>query len=303
MRLIIVGILFVAILGITKQVSAEMTSTNFMIRADGITTGGDNTSSSSSYLLRDSVSQTGAGISSSSSYSLRSGLRPMLFDQIVTLDVGVQEIGATTSVSALSGLDIAVSSASGFSVGDLIVLIEDESTTHLTAVGKITSIAGSTVTVDQLVSNGSPSIDGTDDALYRANGTSVDYGTLSSSSVAKRTVVWEVSVDVDNGFVVYIAEGGNFVTGSNAITDVSDGTVTAGSREYGARSSDTTLASSTFDTEDTAITTTPQQIATVASGIQHFGVKGAIDLKVAIDASITTGTYDHDLYLIAAPTY
>lgn len=298
-----VGIIFVLGLSISSIVHAEMSSTNFIIRADSLSTGGDNASSSSSYFLRDTISGTATGNSSSSSYNLRSGLRPMLFDPVVTLDVAVQEVNVSTSITSLSGTNITVSSADNFSVGNLVVLVQNATSSHVTATGEITAIAGSVITVDQLVSNGSPLIDGTDDILYRATGTSVAFGGLSSSSIIRRVIAWQVSVDVRNGFVVYLAEDDNLHSGANVITDVADGEVTSGSMEYGARSSDTTLASSTFDTQDAAITQTLQQVATVGSGNVSFNTKGYVELKAAQSSGAQQGTYEQNLYLVAAPTY
>ncbi len=297
------GIIFILGLSVSPSVYAEMSSTNFIIRADSISTGGDNTSSSSSYFLRDTISGGAAGTSASSSYSLRSGFRPMIFDPIVALDVVVQEMNISTSVSSLSGINITVSSTSNFSVGNLVVLVQNVSSTPVTAIGEITAIAGSVITVDQFVSSGSPSIDGVDDVLYRAAGVSVGFDGLSISSVTRRTIVWDVSVDVRNGFVVYLAEDANLSSGAFSITDVADGEVTAGSTEFGARSSDTTLASSTFDTQDAPITTALQQVATVSSGSVAFNAKGYVELKAARDGTAQQGTYENNLYLVASPTY
>ena len=303
MKARLVGIIFVLGLCISPSVFAEMSSTNFIIRADALSSGGDNTSSSASYLLRDSVAGMAQGISSSSSYNLRSGFRPMVFDPVVSLNVGVQETDVSTTISSLVGTDVTVDSTSGFSVGDLVILGQDVSSSPVMAVGEVVSIVGSVITVDELVSNGSPVVDGTDDTLFRASGTSVSFGGLSNTLVTQRLIVWEVSVDVTNGFVVYLAEDADLQSGVNTITDVSDGEVTAGSTEYGARSSDTTLAGSTFDSEDAPVTSTLQQIGTVASGSASFDAKGYVELKASRSGLAQQGTYEHNLYVVASPTY
>jgi len=297
----IVGIILILGMSIASVAYAEMSSTNFIIRADSIDTGGDNTSSSASYILRDSVTQTAAGNSSSSSYNLRSGFRPEVFDQIVTLDVAVQNTSESTDVSSLSSTDITVDSVGYFSVGDLVVLVQDVTSTHLAAVGKITGIAANVITVDSLTSSGSPSIDGSDDVLYRASASSLAYSTLSLTAITHRVVVWEVDSDIQNGFNIYVSEDGNLRNDATDIDDVSDGSVTAGSEEHGARSSDTSLANSTFDTEDTAITTAPQQVGSVTG--TAFDSKGLLDIKVAADSFSASGSYANNLYIIAAPTY
>lgn len=301
MKARIVGIVLVLGLSIASTVYAEMSSTNYIIRSDSLTTGGDNTSSSSSYILRDSVVQTAAGNSSSASYNLQSGFRPEVFDQIVTLDIGVQEQSWYVSASSLSGTSITVDSTSGFSVGDLVILVQDTTSTHLAAVGKITAIASNVITVDQLISSSSQTINGSDDILYRANGTSLNFQTISTSALIHRVIAWEVNSDIQNGFNVYVSEDGNLRNDTNDLDDVSDGTVSAGSEEYGARSSDTTLANSTFDSEDSPVTTTPQQVASVSGAA--FDSKGLLDLKVAASALSMSGSYTNQIYVIVAPTY
>ncbi|MDA1038104.1 MAG: hypothetical protein O2877_00255 [bacterium] len=302
MKAKIVGIILVLGLSISSSVYAEMSSTNFIIRADSISAGGgEAVSGSGDYTVRDSVSPIASGNSSSSSFNLRAGLRPMIFDQIVTIDIGLQDTSANSSVASLVGTDITVLSAAAFAEGDLVVLVQDVITTHLSAVGKIISIVGSVITVDELVSSGTPSIDGTNDILYVADGTSLGLGSLDDGRITHRVLAWEVSADIPNGFSVFLSEDGGLRDGVNEINDVADGEVTAGAEEFGGRSSDTSLGNSTFDTADTAITSTPQEIGSVSGAA--FDSKGLVDLKASIDALTTVGSYANDLFIIASPTY
>lgn len=301
MKQLLVGIILILGLSRFGTVSAEMSSTNYRIRADSISAGGDNTSSSASYILRDSVGQNAQGIGTSSSYRLDAGFRGVVFDQVVALSIGVEESGAYTTVSSRSGTSIVVASAGSFSVGDLVVLVEDDSTTHNAGAGEIMSISGTTIVVDQIASSSTVTIDGTDDRLYRANGSSIAFGNISSSSIFHSDIVWRATADTPNGFSVYVREDGDLRSGLNSIADVSDGTVTTGAGEYGARSSDTTLSESTFDTQDTAITSELTQVGSVSG--TAFASKGLLDLKVSPLLGATQTTYAQQLSLAVVPIY
>ncbi|MBI2485002.1 hypothetical protein HYW18_02550 [Candidatus Uhrbacteria bacterium] len=278
-----------------------MSSTNYKVRADSFSVGGSDTASSASYILRDTTGGVSA-TASSSSYVLQSGYRAGIFDQIITISTGVQEAAVLSTATALSGLVVTVDGTGGLAVDDLIFVVENASTNHDVAVGVITAIAGNNITVDEFVSNTTVTIDGTDDYVYRGSGTSMSYGTLTTNLVMHRLVGWQSFVDVPNGFNVYVSEDTDFTTGSETIADVSDGTVTAGSGEFGARASDTSLSESTFDSADTAITATPQQIASVASSDRRKA-KGYLDVKVAASSSQVVGSYANNLLFIVAPIF
>jgi len=282
-------------------IQAEMTSSNYEIRWDTFSTGGSDTSSSSNYLLRDTVENGAAGRSSSSSYILAQGYREGVYDQIITFDVQVQDLSDGRSASGLSGTTI-TTSVSGISVGDYIALIQDKGVNQVGAIGKVTSVGGSTITVDSLTDAGTPpSIDGSNDYVYQLDASSIAFGELSSSSVSTAIIGIEVNVENDNGYVVQLFEDGDLRSGGNAITDVSDGAVSSGATEYGARSSDTTLASSDFDSADAAITTTYQDVATESSA--SFSSRNFLTLKAAIADGATAGSYSQTLSFIASGNF
>jgi hypothetical protein len=106
----------------------------------------------------------------------------------------------------------------------------------------------------------------------------------------------EIDSNNDDGYSVYIGEGGGLTNGSYEIGDVSDGEVSIGGNEYGARSSDTSIAGSTFDTEDTAITGTYQKVAD--GGGATLAARAFLDMKVGVSSDATGGTYSHALTLV-----
>ena len=301
MRYLLVGLICAGFFSTAIYANAQMSSTNFKIQWDSVGLGGSDTSSSSSYSLRDTVGSAAIGSGSSTSYELRAGYRQGVFDEF--LEFNVEAISGTSSAaSGLSGSVITVADASSFSENDLVFLVEDSGSTGIGATGKVSATTATTVTVDSLITiGGTPSIDGTDDTLYLLSGSTAALGTLATGTVTAAAVGWEVSIEGDNGYVVSVIEDGNMRSGANDINDVSDGTVTAGSEEYGARSSDTSLANSTFDTADAAITTSFQEVATESSAV--FESVNALLLKAAIGGGTVDGSYSHTISFIASGNF
>ena len=114
-------------------------------------------------------------------------------------------------------------------------------------------------------------------------------------------VAFDVTAANDNGYVVQILEDGNLRSGGNVVNDVVDGSVTSGSEEYGARSSDTSISTSTFDTADTALSTTFSDVATEATA--SFESRNFVTLKVAIDEGTADGSYSQIVSLIASGNF
>ncbi len=284
------------------KAESAMSSTNYQINFDNVGMGGEDTATSTSYTVRDSFG-TVQGISTSSSYSEQVGFRAGIYDPTVAYSVFTQNTSSQVAATSLSSLDIDVTSTAGFSVGDFIVVIQDEGASQVSAIGKVTVVGVSTLTVDELQDGGTaPVIDGTNDYVYKLAGNSLPLSGISDSVVSTGIVGWEVNADVSNGYSVYVFEDHDLQTGgAEVLTDVADGTVTAGVSEYGALSSDTTLSTSTFDTADTAFTTSPQQIATRAGN--SFEARDFLTLKASMSALQENGNYSHNLTLIFVGSY
>ena len=281
---------------------AQMSSSSFLIRWDSVNTGGSDTASSSSYLLRDTVESTVAGRTSSASYNLDQGYRGGVFDQIISFDVRAQSLSTGREATALSSLSVTVASVSGISVNDYIVLIQDRGVSQVSAIGKVTAVGGSTVTVDSWTNAGTaPVINGSNDYLYVLTGATISYGTLSDSSVSTAVISFEISVDSTSGYVVQVSDDGNLRSGSNDVDDVADGAVAEGTEEFGGRSSDTTVTSSTFDTADSAITATRQDIVTRSA--VSISDRSFITLKASISTTTTAGSYGNVISFIASGNF
>lgn len=282
---------------------AEMTSTNYQIRWDSVTTGGSDSSSSASYGLRDSMSNLSTGDSTSTNYQTTSGYRSGVFDQIITFNLFSQPSSEVRSVTASSGLTFSTNNTSEVVTGDYIALIQDVGENQVGAIGKVVSVTtNSSITVDFWSDNGTPpTIDGVGDAYIELNGTSASFGSLSNTSVSTLLIGMEISSELSNGYSVQVLSDGNLTSGVYTISAVSDGSVTSGSSEYGAISSDTTLSSSTFDTQDSPLTTSFQDIVT-QSGIL-FNDRHFLTLKVAKSDQIGGGTFTQSLSLIASGNF
>lgn len=302
----VVLVLMLFTLGFTSNAAlAAMTSTNYQILWDSVDAGGSNDSSSTSYKLHDSIENV-AGSGTSTNYSLKEGYRGGIYDRTVNFNVLSESRSYQVGATVLSGTTVTVSSTSSYSVGSYIAIIQDEGASQVAAMGKVTSLTSTTMTVDALNTGGStPTIDGVNDVVYLLiPETSLSFGTLTTSTVSTILVGWEASADVSQGYGVYVMEDQDLTAsgGSGSVlTDVSDGSVTAGATEYGARSSDTSLASSTFDTVDSAITTTPQQIA--SRGDNSLYTRDFLTLKASVATGATSAMYSQALTVIFVGDY
>lgn len=130
---------------------------------------------------------------------------------------------------------------------------------------------------------------------FAISDTSVDFGTLSTSTVSSDSITITSTTNAVDGYVTIIYETENLKTGAGAdIDDVADGTVTAGSEEYGIRTSG---ADGQMNGADTAITTSSQTVASNASWINGSVV--TITFKAAISSLTAAGSYEHSVTLIS----
>ncbi len=284
---------------------ADMASTNYQIQWDEISSGGG-FSSSATYGLRDSTGTSSAGSAlTSSSYAIDSGFRAGLYDEVIRFTPYVQDSSTqVAAVSATSGPfnQVTVTTTTGYAVDNYILIVQNEGANQVSAMGQITAVGATTLGIRSNYVGTAPTIDGSNDYVYLMNSsTAMGLGTLSSSTVATHTIGWVSTSDVDDGYSVYMFSNGDLISGSNSIPGVADGAVTAGASEYGGRSSDSTLTSSTFDTQDTAFTTDPALVASVAS--HPFLTIGFVTLKASIESAQPGGSYAQTLTVIFVGEY
>lgn len=119
---------------------------------------------------------------------------------------------------------------------------------------------------------------------------SIDFGTLSTTAVSTSSVSVNVTTDSGTGYTVTATEDGNLRSGSNTIDDVTDGSVTAGSEEYGIRTSGVSgqLAN------DTAIAGT---VTVASTSTAVTADTTSVIFSAAASANTTAGTYSNQVTL------
>jgi hypothetical protein len=285
------------------SVWAAMSSTNYQIEFDAVGVGGLDTATSTSYELRDSLEFI-QGVSNSSAYRVDQGYRGGIFDPVVQFTVFAQDSSTQVAATSITSTTVTVTTAADYSVGDYIGVIQDEGLAQVGAIGRITGVAGTTLTVDAFsYASVLPSIDGASDYVYKLTGSSLPLSSLTPSTAVTALVGWEVAADVPTGYSVYVFEDQDFQTsgGTANIDDVSDGLVSAGAEEYGGRSSDATLAASTFDTQDTGFTTNLQQVASRTNATLE--ARDFLTLKAAVSTGTPNGIYSHTLTVVFVGNY
>lgn len=282
---------------------AAMSSTNYEIRWDTVSTGGSDTSSSATYILRDTTGSSAGSTGASTTYQLTDGYRAGVFDQIITFDLYIQNSTNEREITGLTGTTVTMSSTTGLSVNDYVAIVENRGVSQVTAFARIQSVSSGSIVVDRLtVGVSSPTIDGSNDYLYLMTGSSLTLEDVTGSAVGTGLVAFQVIVDNDSGYVIQMLEDGNLRESvTQVIDDVADGSVSVGVEEYGARSNDTTLSNSTFDTQDTAITSTAQEI--VSRSAFAFYDRSFVTFKVGASTGTSALNYSHTLTFIASGNF
>jgi hypothetical protein len=300
-----IGFLLILCFAIVSPVFA-MDSTNYQINWDSVNSGGDDSSSSTNYRMRDTVGEQGTGFSSSTLYRLSAGYRVGDQDEnSLTFSLGTQENVTKTSYTSFSSStkEVTVSSVASFSIGDLIGVVENEGLNQQAVVGRIFSINGLIIGVDQWdgatgTVSGTPA--GGDDFVYRLNGNLAELGILSPLVGKTSITATTVSSNALNGYVVNVSDDGDLRYGTSTfIANVADGTVTLGAEEYGAQvfgavatstGSDFGFSSTTQrDIQERATTTLLDRVALV--------------YKASISSATAAGNYSHVVYYRVTARY
>jgi hypothetical protein len=114
----------------------------------------------------------------------------------------------------------------------------------------------------------------------------LSFGASPTGVVASDSLILTVTTDNSTGYAATISESGNLASGANDIDDVTDGEVTAGSEEYGIRTTggDGQLAT------DTAIAGT----VTVASNSGTVtDAATTVTFRAAASSGTQAGSYSH----------
>jgi hypothetical protein len=291
---------------VPSTVIFAMSSTNYGIDWDSANSGGEDTSSSTNFRLRDTVGEMGTGLSGSSNYQINAGYRTADMQELyLALTVGTQQNNTKVAWTAFSnaGKTVDVASAASFSTGTYIGVVENAGLSQLVAFGKITSIAGLTITVDAW--DGEPgslsaSPSAGDDFVYGLNGTQASLDTQVAGQGTTALTLLDVVSNSEVGYTVTVQSDGYLrATSTTFIADVTDGAVTAGFEEYGGEAVGTFATSTGTDFSFASTTARDVQKSTASSSHNRSG----IIYKLAITPATPSGLFSQVLYYRLTPNY
>jgi hypothetical protein len=273
-----------------------MNSTNYLIDWDSINSGGNDTSSSANYDIKDTLGGLATGKSSSSLYALQSGYRlPEGFETVLVFSVYAEDI--TTEIAVVNGgfentnKQVTVTDATGYNVDDYIGVVENKGADQEVAAGKITQVIGNEITVDAWEGDNATmeTIDGTNDYIYKMSTNVVPLGTLSLSAVKTGISLFEVSTNASDGYTVQFKEDHNLYMASDGpdIDDVGDGAVSVGAEEYGVE----LIGQDAQGSGDQAITSSAQNAA--LDPAEAMDRRTITSYKASRDSHTTAGYYAH----------
>lgn len=127
---------------------------------------------------------------------------------------------------------------------------------------------------------------------------SISLGNLSATAVASGSETITVSTNSPTGYAVTILEDGNLRSGADDINDVADGSVTAGSEEYGLITSG---VAGQMNSVDTAITGVAQNVA--ASSTPVLAEQTTLTYKAAVSSATVSGYYSHQVTFTTTVNY
>jgi len=287
-------------LGWTNAVSAAMTSTNYQIPFDSLNSGGTDFSSSTNYNMNDTLGEQATGYGTSTNYMLNAGYRQT--DEAVTLslNVGAQENSTQTAYTALTlstPKTVTVASVANFATGSHVVVEENKGLTQKIVVGEITGITGNVITVDKWdgdTATISPSPAGSNNYVYRSDGTAAQLGTLIPLLGSTSEAQTEISTNASTGYTLQVYSDGYLKSGANHIHDVSDGSVSGDSEEYGGS---VVGAKAVGVGTDFAVTTTNTLVQTSVAPATNERI--GMNFKIFVTYGTLTGNYtQHVTYLL-----
>ena len=158
--------------------------------------------------------------------------------------------------------------------------IDSSTTTAVNGEGQRSTIEGSVFYSDEL--------------SYELSRTGIHFGDLSVTEVRQEFVTTTITTDSITGYTLAINEDHQMQTadGNNDVADVSDGAVSAGSEEYGVRTTGPDIVTST----DVGITASSTDIAASLGRVTKNDA--VIAFRAAIDRlHARAGTYAHTVFL------
>lgn len=279
-----------------------MSSLNYQIPWDSVSTGGNELATSTSFELYDTIGQTVSGAATSTSYEIQAGYRESATstDSISFVAYG-QAATPVTRYGSFMNMHpkyVGVSSTVGFSPGDYIAAVQDVGYDGLAAIGRVNSLSGDAIVVDDWQGEDgvmSAFSDGNNDNVYRLSSGSIPFGTVTVGAQQIALAGGSVYSSATSGHTVYVqADGGlSLVGGGGSVTDVADGAVSSNAEEYGAEA----IGPHAVDAGvDIAVTTTQRAIVSSAVAAVNNPDRFLLLFKLGVTSSTTAGTYAQNVY-------
>jgi len=237
-------------------------------------------------------------------------------DDAVELTLGAAPSG-TTWGAAFTGQVLTITSGTGTIAGSSVIEIQigtnadggdQQIANHATAATYTISIAGTFGDTGSLaiviVDDDNVTITATVSSTltFTINDNAVSLGTLSTGSVSTDTTNFDVSTNGTGGYSVTILDDGNLRSGTDDINDVGDGTVTAGSEEYGVSTSKAgQTITATSGNAASALTTSAQSCASAAAPASSDNT--VLTFHASISGSTPAGSYQHITTLVATGNF
>lgn len=221
--------------------------------------------------------------------------------QILTLDHPTNALNGDIAANDKIVVEIGLAASGGNaqisnpSAGTYVIDIKTKDGAAETDTGKVAAaiIADDQFTVSTSVD---PSI------TFTLNDTVVMLPALSIGSVSTDTTSFTVNTNAISGYVVTVTEDGNLRFGANDINDVADGTVTAGSEEYGVSTSKSSQTiAQTSGNNATAMDATNKQCASATGPVSSDST--TLTLHASMAGSTTAGAYSHTVTVIATANF
>ncbi len=283
-----------------------MTSTNFQIPWDSMNSGGDDISSSTNFRVRDTIGDNASGTSTSSNFQLSAGYRAPEGANILQSVIRAETASTETGYSFFSSTStsVSVSSTAAFSVDNYIGVVQNRGFSQLIAVGKISSVSGTVLTVDSFdgdTSSMSTTTGGGDDFVYRLDSNSVAFGTVTAGTDKVAVALASSLTNVSTGFSMYLQANQELQKSVSDIIDaVVDGTVTSGVEEYGVEQVGSTAVSAGTDL---GVTTTQRAIQTNGASSGSVADRVAMSFKLSITSATPEGSYSQSVFYTLTANY
>jgi hypothetical protein len=131
------------------------------------------------------------------------------------------------------------------------------------------------------------------------SGGNISFGNISVASGAVATGMVSVQVPTTLGYTLFAQSSGDLLSASHVFTAVADGSVTAGSEEFGIR----TLGTKAITASDTALTTTPLSIQSSYDASDPDGDRSVLLYKIALSSSTPAGAYSQNVFFTLTANY